>query len=65
MNRASPIDLRKAMEVAQRLTRVGIEFVCIPVMGDRDRAMLLTLLGERLDQMIQQADGDEKEAGHV
>ncbi|WP_394060599.1 DUF1382 family protein [Alcaligenes sp. WGS1538] len=61
MNRASPIDLRRAMEVAQELTRAGIEFVCMPVLSDQDKAVLLAQQAGRLGKMLQEAIDKEKE----
>ena len=37
MNRASPVDLYKAMDLAQSFSRSGILFVPVPVICDSDR----------------------------
>lgn len=36
MNRARPVDLRKAMEVAQAYLKAGLWFVPVPVLNDKD-----------------------------
>ncbi len=59
MMRASPIDLRKAMEVARELTRAGVEFVCMPVLNDEDRVKLLTQQCWRMANILKQAEEDE------
>jgi hypothetical protein len=56
MNRASPIDLRKAAEVANTFLKAGILFVCVPVLDEADHAALVEQSGRRLDQMAQEAE---------
>jgi hypothetical protein len=51
MNRASPVELRKAMEIARVLTTAGILFVAIPVMDEQDHAELVFKLSRRLEKM--------------
>lgn len=56
MNRASPADLRKAMEMANALTKAGIRFVCMPADSDAEHAALLNQADQRLEQMAQEAE---------
>ena len=49
MNRASPVDLRKALEAAKTLADGGILFVAVPVLSDYQALVELSL--ERLRAM--------------
>ena len=61
MNRASPAELRKALEVANVFTRAGLRFVCVPVLDDSDYATLQANATYRLQQMAQQAEREESQ----
>jgi hypothetical protein len=56
MNRASPVDLRKAMEMASALTKAGIRFVCMPANSDAEHTSLLIQADQRLEQMAREAE---------
>lgn len=49
MNRANPVDLRKALDVADTLVKAGLLFVCVPVLDEADRQRLATLTATRLE----------------
>lgn len=49
MNRASPADLRKAMEIAQLLLRAGIDFVPVPVLDQEQKDAAVADLNRRLE----------------
>lgn len=51
MNRASPVDLRRALEMAHGLAKAGVDFVTIPVLSDEDKAILVRDAYMRLDQI--------------
>lgn len=55
MNRASPVDMRKALEVVEELKRAGILFVPIPVKNAVDQALLLSTLVDRLQEIEAEA----------
>ncbi|HDR2753874.1 TPA: DUF1382 family protein [Enterobacter asburiae] len=59
MNRASPVDLRKSLEIANRLARIGIRFVPIPVATEEDFQALSAELSRRLEQMAVEAEKNE------
>lgn len=61
MNRASPVDLRKAIEVANAYTKAGILFVPMPVLNEADLHVLARQASERLEQIIEET---EKGKGH-
>ena len=59
MNRASPVDLRKSLEIANHLARIGIRFVPIPVASEEDFQTLSAELSRRLEQMAVEAEKHE------
>ena len=54
MEKANPVEMRKALEVVQGLKAGGILFVPIPILGTEDRLSLLNELDRRLDMILQQ-----------
>lgn len=61
MNRASPVDLRKSIEISNHLAHIGIRFVPIPVATEEEFQTLATELSRRLEQMAVEAE--KKEGG--
>lgn len=59
MNRASPVDLRKSLEIANRLARIRIRFVPIPVATEEEFQTLSAELSRRLEQMAVEAEKNE------
>ena len=59
MNRASPVDLRKSIEIANHLAHIGISFVPIPVASEEDFQKLAAELSRRLEQMAVEAEKNE------
>lgn len=59
MNKASPVDLRKSLEIANRLGLIGVRFVPIPVVSDEEFQALLSELSMRLDQIAVEAEKNE------
>lgn len=58
MNRASPAEIRKALELANTLARAGVLFVPIPLLDEKDKADLGWLIEKQMDRL-------EKEVGHA
>lgn len=56
MNRASPVDLRRAAEVANHYLKAGILFVPMPVLDRSDHEALIEQSTERLEKMAQIAE---------
>lgn len=58
MDRASPVELRKALQVAQQLAQAGILFVPVPVpvIDDADKAQMGQLLQNQLARFETEAD---------
>ena len=59
MNRASPVDLRKSLEAANSLARIGIRFVPIPVATEEEFQTLAAELSRRLEQIAVKAEMNE------
>jgi len=60
MKRASPVQLRQALEVANTMVRHGIRFVCMPVVDEADGANLASQATERLERMALIAEAQER-----
>ncbi len=58
MNKASPVDLRKSLEMAKMLAQIGIRFVPIPVETEEEFQRLSGELSRRLELFAQQAERD-------
>lgn len=52
MERCSPVEMRRALEIVDAMKTSGIKFVPIPVMNDRDQESLNKILMRRLDRMV-------------
>lgn len=59
MNKASPVDLRKSLEISNRLAHIGIRFVPIPVATEEEFQKLAAELSLRLEQMALEAEKNE------
>ncbi|HIC9076923.1 TPA: DUF1382 family protein [Klebsiella aerogenes] len=62
MNRASPVDLRKSLEIANHLAYIGIRFVPIPVATDEEFQVLAAELSRKLEQMAVETEKCEEGA---
>jgi hypothetical protein len=61
MNRARPVDLRKAMEVAQAYLKAGLWFVPMPVLNDQDFNDLVKQGDSRLTLLEQDTEGTSRD----
>lgn len=52
MNRASPVDLRKALEAAHAYAKAGILFVPMPVFTEEEQRTRVQEASDRLTQTI-------------
>lgn len=59
MNRASPVDLRKAIEVANAYTKAGILFVPMPVLNEADHHDMVQQASQRLEQIIAETESEQ------
>jgi len=59
MNRASPVDLRAALEMAHCLAKAGVDFVTIPVLSNKDKQLLLRDVQTRITQIEKEAEKEE------
>lgn len=60
MKRATPVQLRKCLEVANELAKAGISFVCMPVVDEADGINLSGQAAERLERMAVIAEAQGK-----
>lgn len=51
LTKASPVELRKAIEMANHFAKNGIYFIPVPVCGDGDEKEALTMLSNNLEKM--------------
>lgn len=54
MDRASPVELRKALQCADTLAKSGIDFVPIPVISPEQKAELLDQLFVLMEKINEQ-----------
>ncbi|MDQ0124678.1 hypothetical protein J2W17_003632 [Pseudomonas lini] len=60
MKRASPVQLRRSLEVASALVKHGINFVCMPVVDEADGVNLASQASERLERLAVLAEAAEQ-----
>ena len=51
MNRASPVEMRKALEIVEAFKRAGVLFVAMPVRNDAEHAESIAEMQRRLDEI--------------
>lgn len=51
MNRASPVETRRSLELANAYAKAGIPFVPVPVLSDQQQAEAVALVAERIEQL--------------
>ena len=56
LERASPADLRQALDLAHHLTKIGMLFVPVPVLNRRDHAQLVEQVKSRVDTLEHMAE---------
>lgn len=59
LNRASPAQLRKALELANLFVKMGVNFVPVPVISDEEQEELVWQALDKLATMERQAEGSE------
>jgi hypothetical protein len=62
-SRASPVLLRRALEIVQALQGAGVEFVPVPVLNESDRTRLWAMTSNRLDALeaaVLAQEGDQR-----
>ncbi|BBP51225.1 hypothetical protein PHLH3_08510 [Pseudomonas sp. St386] len=60
MKRASPVQLRQALDAADGLAKAGVRFVCVPVIDEADAMNLASQAAQRLERMALIAEAQEK-----
>ena len=59
MNRAKPVDMRKALETVQALKDAGILFVPIPIMSEAQHEQLKMMFNAALAEIEKQCEVTE------
>lgn len=59
MNRASPVDLRKSLEMANSLAQIGIRFVPVPVETEEEFQALVARAHNKLNHLVIEAEKNE------
>jgi hypothetical protein len=59
IERASPFQLRKALELANLFVKMGVNFVPVPVASDEEQHQLVTQALDKLAEMEKAADKAE------
>ncbi|HKS12448.1 MAG TPA: DUF1382 family protein [Pseudomonas sp.] len=60
MKRATPIQLRNSLQVANAFVKHGIHFVCMPVVDEADHVNLASQAAERLERMAVISEAEEQ-----
>jgi hypothetical protein len=60
MKRANPAQLRQAIELANKMVKLGILFVCMPVVDEADGMNLASQAAERFERLALIAEAGEK-----
>jgi len=56
MNRASPAEIRRALEAASAYSKAGILFVPIPVLDAADHTALIEQAAAKIEKMVEMCE---------
>lgn len=59
INRASPVELRKALEAAQAMVKAGILFIPIPVMTNKQIAVAAVIGEQHFNEIEEILEADK------
>ena len=59
MNRCSSVDMRKNMQVADKLRISGIDFVCVPVYSQENKEAVIKQAQESFEAICIAAEAEE------
>jgi len=59
MNRCSPVEMRKNLEVVEHFKNNGINFVAVPVLHELHKISLVEQAESILNELFKQAEKDE------
>ncbi len=57
MERCSPVEMRKNLEVVDKLRKFGLDFVAVPVRDDDHKNELIAQSSEALEYLVEKATG--------
>lgn len=58
MHRASPVEIRKSLEIVELLKKAGIAFIPIPILNEEDKNKLVCILQSRLETIERDCKND-------
>ena len=61
MERVTPVQSRKQLEASRVMTEQGIRFVPVPALNDADYEALVTMMQNKLDEIIWHVNKNETE----
>lgn len=59
MERCSPVEMRKNLEIVNQMKLAGIDFVAIPVCNSEEKTQYLEIMQNQLDKILAECE-DEK-----
>ena len=60
MEKCSPAEMRKNLEMVEMLKKAGIDFVAIPVKNEEEKQKFLGILMQNLDEIQKIVDKEEE-----
>tara|TARA_R110000850_G_scaffold262638_1_gene391325 strand:+ start:311 stop:502 length:192 start_codon:yes stop_codon:yes gene_type:complete len=63
MNKCSPVEMRKNLEVAEHLKNAGIDFVCVPAKNQKHKGELILLGQSILEEMAKSINNGDSNNG--
>lgn len=60
MNRCSPVETRKNLEVAKSYASIGLDFVCVPVINSGNKKQLQMMATNALELLALEAEKEER-----
>lgn len=62
MNRATPVQMRKSLEIVNAFKRAGIRFVPMPVCNEDEFNARMAEMTGKLDEIERQTEGEESKS---
>ena len=59
MNKCSPVEMRKNLEIVDLYKKLGIDFVAVPVMNENQKNAMIAQADLLLKQMIIEIESEE------
>lgn len=56
MDKATPVELRRSLELVEAMKKAGIGFIPIPILNEKDRLELYSMLNDRLCKIEKESE---------